>query len=655
MTRRRKLGVGLGGFAIALITLILLWDWNWFRGPVEARVEQQTGRRFVIGGDLDVDLGWNPRVRMEQVSLGNPSWARTPQMFEADIAELTLDLRALLAGRLYLPRVALVAPRLELETAPGNENNWQLARQSRTVEPESEKSARKGLPEIGSLSVERGELAFFDPAGNTELEIKLDTRVDKGVPSMVVSAGGRLRTLDFEAEARGGSLLALADLESPYPFDTRFRVGRTRGSAEGTITGLQALHAMRLQLDVRGESLADLHRLTGLALPETPPYHVAGLLERAQQRWTFKDFTGEVGDSDLAGDAAVSYSKDGRPRLEATLVSRQLDLDDLAGFVGGTPQVGAGETASVQQASDAAAADARAQVLPDHPVDLARLGSMDADVRFSGHSIRNRKAPLDDLNTHLKLEGGVLRLDPLDFGVAGGSIKAIVQIDAREAPLSMETRLDFTRLDLSRLLPGNENVKAGAGMIGGRAHLRGTGASTAALLGSADGELGIAMRDGEFSNLLIEGLGLDAAEVLRLLVGGDQRIQLRCGVMELEARDGVVRPRSFVVDTTDTNVHVEGSLSLRDETLDLTIFPLPKDFSPLTLRSPLHVRGTFKDPSISPDKALFLRGGIAGLLGALVNPLAALLPLIETGPGKNEDCEALVAAVKQHADGKPVS
>lgn len=654
MIRRRKLGIGLAGLAVALLALVLLWDWNWLRGPLEARVEQQTGRRFVIGGDLDVDIGWHPRVRLEQVTLGNPSWARTPQMFAAEVAELTLDLPALLGGRLYLPRVALVAPRLELETAPGDENNWQLARQKKTDDTHASKTPRKGLPEIGSLAVERGELAFFDPVSNTDLELRLDTRVDKGVPGIVASARGRLRTLELEADARGGSLLALADLETPYQFDARFRVGRTRGTAEGTITGLQALHAMRLQLDVRGESLADLHRLTGLALPDTPPYHVAGLLERGQQRWTFSDFAGEVGDSDLGGDAAVSYV-DGRPRLEATLESRRLDLDDLAGFVGATPQVGAGETASVQQETAAAKEEGRAQVLPDHPVDLARLGSMDADVRFSGRSIRHHKAPLDDLKTHLKLEAGVLRLDPLDFGVAGGSIKATVHIDAREAPLSMETRVDFSRLDLGRLLPGNETIKAGAGLIGGRAHLRGTGASTAALLGSADGELAIAMRDGEFSNLLIEGLGLDAAEVLRLLVGGDQRIQMRCGVMELEARDGVVRPRAFVVDTTDTHLHVEGSLSLRDETLDLTLFPLPKDFSPLTLRSPLHVRGTFKDPRITPDKGLFLRGGIAGLLGALVNPLAALLPLIETGPGKNEDCEALVAAVQQHAVGKPVS
>jgi uncharacterized protein involved in outer membrane biogenesis len=85
------------------------------------------------------------------------------------------------------------------------------------------------------------------------------------------------------------------------------------------------------------------------------------------------------------------------------------------------------------------------------------------------------------------------------------------------------------------------------------------------------------------------------------------------------------------------------------ESLDLTVYPLPKDFSPLTLRSPLHVRGTLKNPQIRPDRSLLIKGGIAAVLGALVNPIAALLPLIETGPGKNADCDALVSAAERSA------
>ncbi|MGQ0503646.1 MAG: AsmA family protein [Panacagrimonas sp.] len=636
-----------------IVVLCIVWDWNWVKGPLEQQVRQQTGRRFSINGDLDVDLGWRPTVVMNGVQLGNPSWTRQPQMFTADRAAVTVDLRELIAGRLSLPEVALSAPHIDLETAPGNENNWQLASQApgdtAGKDDAEDQSKNKGLPKIGRLRVDRGELIYFDPIENTDILLRVSTDSARQSAAMTLEASGRLRSLDFEAQATGGALLALADTGAPYPFDCRFRIGRTRGTVGGTVTGLQAFSSARLQLDVRGDTLSDLHRLTSVVLPETPPYHVAGLLIHEGPRWTFDQFTGTVGDSDLGGSATVTYVDD-RTRLDARLESRLLDMDDLGGFVGAKPQTGKGETASARQKKEVKAEKAEPRVLPDEPVNLAGLRAMDADVHFTGHSIRNQQASLERITAHLVLDHGVLSLDPLNFGIADGTIVSSIGIDARKPLPDLKAEVDFNRLDLAKLVPGNQWVKASAGLIGGHAQLRGSGASTAALLGSMDGELGVAMRDGKLSNLLIEGVGLDAAEAVRLLVGGDHTVKLRCAVVDLAARNGVITPRSFLVDTADTNVHVEGSLSLQDETLDLAIHPLPKDFSPLTLRSPLHVRGTFKEPDIGVDKAMLLRGGAAAILAALVNPLAALLPLIETGPGKDENCAALIAAVKHRAE-----
>ena len=82
-------------------------------------------------------------------------------------------------------------------------------------------------------------------------------------------------------------------------------------------------------------------------------------------------------------------------------------------------------------------------------------------------------------------------------------------------------------------------------------------------------------------------------------------------------------------------------------TCPVKVTPLPKDRSPLTLRVPFTVQGSFADPSVKPEMGkLLARGGGALLLGALVNPLAALIPLIETGPGEDSDCSALMARAR---------
>ena len=53
--------------------------------------------------------------------------------------------------------------------------------------------------------------------------------------------------------------------------------------------------------------------------------------------WHYDDFTGTFGDSDLAGDVSVDTGRE-RPFLRAKLLSRRLDFDDLAGFVGASPK-----------------------------------------------------------------------------------------------------------------------------------------------------------------------------------------------------------------------------------------------------------------------------------------------------------------------------
>ena len=43
------------------------------------------------------------------------------------------------------------------------------------------------------------------------------------------------------------------------------------------------------------------------------------------------------------------------------------------------------------------------------------------------------------------------------------------------------------------------------------------------------------------------------------------------------------------------------------------------------------------------------RTGAAVLLGTLLTPLAAIIPLIETGPGKDSDCGELIASIGKNS------
>jgi hypothetical protein len=58
------------------------------------------------------------------------------------------------------------------------------------------------------------------------------------------------------------------------------------------------------------------------------------------------------------------------------------------------------------------------------------------------------------------------------------------------------------------------------------------------------------------------------------------------------------------------------------------------------------VRGSFSKPDVSVDKGVLAMkaGGAAAL--AVVAPIAALLPLVNTGPGQDSECGKLLAAAR---------
>ncbi|HEX3141691.1 MAG TPA: AsmA family protein, partial [Rhizobacter sp.] len=79
-----------------------------------------------------------------------------------------------------------------------------------------------------------------------------------------------------------------------------------------------------------------------------------------------------------------------------------------------------------------------------------------------------------------------------------------------------------------------------------------------------------------------------------------------------------------------------GSVSLKDESLDLRLVVAPKDFSLMSLRSPLRVKGPFKAPHVSVEKGPIATKVGAAVLLSLLNPLAALIPFIDPGSGDSD-------------------
>lgn len=626
----RRTGLWIALPVLAILILVLLWDWNWFKGPVERLVEARTGREFDIGGNLDVDLGRVTTVTAEQLRLGNVDWSRHRDMATARRLALQVEVWPLFIGRVRLPELRLEAPDIRLEADPeGGPGNWDFGFEDDGGEP----------LQLRRLWIDSGRLRVDDERADTGVDIRLASRESRDVdaaPAVMLEGDGRWRGSDFSLEGVAESPLELQDSERPYRLDLRARAGATRAHARGSLTAPFQLRGFNLQFALSGRNLADLYPLLGVAMPDSPPYSVDGRLTRDGATWHYTGFSGKVGQSDLAGTASITTGGE-RLLFKGDLVSERLDLDDLAGFLGGTPDA-EGDELDPALAERAASQRARGRVLPSTPYDLAKLRSMDADVRLRAQRINAPDLPIDDMDAHLFLDNGLARLEPLNFGVAGGDIRATVRMDARTDDITTRLKADVRRVELSRLFPDVELTKDAAGRLAGSFNLIGAGNSVAAMLATADGDVAVGMGRGEISNLLIEVAGIDIYEALKFLLGKDRKVAVRCAFADFGVEGGVMQSRAMAFDTSDTIIVGKGEVDLRDESLDIELRPRPKDRSILALRSPLHIGGSFADPSFRPDFArLGLRGAIALALGSIAPP-AALLATLELGPGEDSEC-----------------
>ncbi|WP_099207170.1 AsmA family protein [Xanthomonas citri] len=631
VSRHRRWWIGLGIVAALVAIFVLLFDWNWLRGPVERAVSAKTGREFHLG-HLDVDLGRITTVRGERLSLGNASWSKRGAMAELNAAEIDVEFWPLLRGKLRLPEIRLEHPTLLLEA--GNDShpgNWVF----------DQSDGDGSMPRLGRLLVTNGRLQYIDDASRSDVDVAINSLAppssDQRAAPIGIDGKGRWKGYPFSLKGNTASPLELSQSEHPFRIDLRGSAGATRTHVRGTLTNPFQFRVFDLQMALSGQDMEDLYPLIGVAMPSTPPYKLDGRLRRDGDVWRYEKFTGTAGDSDLSGTAEIDL-RNKRPFLRADLASKRLDFDDLAGFVGAPPKTGTNESANAEQKKQAAQLAASARALPTTPYDLSKLRSMDAQVRWRAQRINAPSWPLDDMDASLTLKDGLLQLDPLNFGVAGGDIRSTIGMDARKAIITTQLKASIRGIRLDRLFPDAMLAKQASGAIGGELDLRGRGNSIAAMLGSADGSIGVGMGRGHVGNLIMELAGLDIAESLKYLLTKDRQIPVRCIFGDFGVQDGLMQSRALAFDSTDTIIVGEGNISLKNETLDLLLRPRPKDRSILSLRSPLRIGGTFKDPSFRPDfKALGVRGAIAIALGSIAPP-AALLATFEPGPGKDSDC-----------------
>jgi len=628
----------MGILAVLVVLLIIFWSWDWFVPLVNSRASAALQRRTTIA-HLHVHLGRVTRVTVDDLHVDQPKGFEGEKQPFAEAKHFTIAVDAwgyITHRTLSLPLISLDQPAVDVVRRADGSNNYTLASSSSG----SGSGSGSAMPKLGVVRILDGHILARDEKLRANMQIALHTEDPKGENdrgSVIADADGRYAGQPITGHFVGGALLSVLDAAHPYPVDLSVHNGPTEASLKGTLIDPMRFAGAKLALHFAGPDMALLYPLTGIPIPHTPSYSVIGNLDYARDLIRFSDFHGRLGHSDLGGTITVNPHEKVLA-VDADLHSHLVDLADLGGFIGGHP-----ESTKVAAKADAA----NPGILPNTPINVPKLRSVNAHLKYHGDHIENKRMPLDNIDADIVVNDGAIDVKHLNFAVGSGTLASGITLNPTEHGFATKAHVDFARIDLARVMKATTD-SAARGVIGGHFTLTSTGNSMASLMANGSGGLTLVLdQGGNITALVPDILGLEFGKAVLTALGLPSKTDINCFIADMPLHDGVVSTNTLMLDTNEARTLGKGTVDFRRNMIDYSLTTRSQHFAIGSVPGAINITGPLKSPSVLPGAEIVGRAAAAVGLG-IVMPPAALIPTIQFGVGDKSACERDVREVNDN-------
>lgn len=480
-------------------------------------------------------------------------------------------------------------------------------------------------------------------SGRADVDIDLTGR-GRTIASMLSSLDGtfsvQLDKVRYTAASAGPDerveidTLTLKATSMAEPFEGRVvgRLGKRGVDIVGRFPSIKALvdQGQALPFDFNGTAVGEKVAIKG-----------ALTLVQADERFTSFTLSGldaRIGRSDLTGSVKLGLEGE-RPKASIDLASTLLDLE---------PYLDDGNGGPAGKPSEKVKADVPSDEALDKPFPLEVLDRVDGTFKLSAGEFRLPGLVVTNLKLNAALQDRVLTVYPSEGVFNEGQVNLEAKIDGSRAPLT-DFSLDGTWADahFGGVLREYFDTAIFQGYGNSSAKLVASGRTPREAMDTVNGHVALYLKDGTVSNTYWELIAADLVTSLLPSIGktAEKEAKLNCMATRFDISEGMAKSTVFLVDSARVTVGGAGTVDLRDEKVDFLLQPKPKDFSLVSLATPIRISGPLADPAILPDVAGAAKTAVLGA-GAValtaINPLALVLPLISSG--ETEDpCPAALA------------
>jgi len=469
------------------------YDYNRLKPLVARRVEDATGRKLTLGGEVNLAIGFSPALVVTQVALANVSWGSQPQMIEIEKLQVEVRLLPLLLKNVEVKHIRLAGVKVLLETGPDDRNNWDFLAGNNSAG--SSGALRPTALSVDQLSIENLQLAFRrDKTGVTKqfnlasLELAGQGAEDALALSLKADFNGQPLTL---AGKIGNLRHLIAHQRFPLQLTGKFSNAAVR--IDGAIEDVLNLDGIDLKAQASGVNLEELRLDPGIKLPKTNTFEVAGHLMGSKESLVFKDVSGNLSLSgvDLVFNGIIGdlIALSG---VDLKLTASGKDLEELGGVLGEKLPASdqfdirgrlTGSTAALtlQGAQGNASRGSMRLSLTGSVKDLLTLKGLDLQSRLSGKNLEElggvfgEKLPASDqfdIRGRLTGSTAALTLTEAEGRAGRGSLNLTVNGGVEELlkAKGLNVRLKASGKEFAEIGPlfGTELPKLGPFDLGGK-------------------------------------------------------------------------------------------------------------------------------------------------------------------------------------------
>ncbi len=582
MTARRSTAPGRLGIAwLTLLSLALLATLTqplWLGPLVAHQLAGASGRSVAIESmRAGLTNDFHPVARFRGIAVQNAAWADTTRPF-AVVGEAValVSWRSLEERRPVIERLILRDGEVDMERRSDGLRNWRLR------DPENR---GPGLYKVLALQAERTSLRFRHEGAELDLVAKASAEAEAGGGAEALTTRidlqGTWRELPFTARVATGPVLSFLETGTTFALRGRVEAGGASLEATGRAGDIFRAPVFDARVAVAGDSLVPFRAFLGPRHDGQvkKAFRVEGRLAAGAKLYSLSAAQARIGATDLAGE--VSWGREDRPVLRATLDSAFADLADLRWLAGRAP---------VKAARERVAED----------VDEHRfLRATDAALRIGVRRLRAAEAPwLRSVAFDASLLDGVIAVTGLEAGVfQAGRATGRMGADLRKRPAAVEAELVLRGLRLETLLAGQPEDKRVTGLLQADVQIAASGESAAALRQSAGGTVRARLTGGSIPGLLDAQIGLQGGRMLRSWLAGSERVAVRCAAAAIDLRHGAGQIRSLVFDTERTRTTGTGRVDIGAGTFDVVLTPEAKQGGWLVLDRSIHLHGPLQKPA----------------------------------------------------------